>query len=246
MKASDLKRVVVMLEASPTYLAQRMKLLESHLAGGQKMVLTTSPTARAEQWKAVAHVAEVRLWLRRRSRRSNAVRTSTGQAVQARLVALLPFFAMPSAPAVPRTDTATERQVHRRYEGAIYYYQMARPSNEELAVSSAHPVEKLFYLQGKQDASYWSRFDRLSAGELCGGHRFLCNRTLQGVPNSPWTFGAQYNLGRTCEARGDTGESHSPCTRTTSVARLLWRRAAGQVAEEPWRKEPAQEKAAGG
>ena len=63
VKASDLKHVVVMLEASPTYLARRMKLLESRLVGPQKMVLTTSPTAQAEHWKAVAHVAEVRLWL---------------------------------------------------------------------------------------------------------------------------------------------------------------------------------------
>ena len=51
-----------MLEASPSYLARRMKLLESQLAGEQKMVLTASPAAEAARWKAVAHVAEVRLW----------------------------------------------------------------------------------------------------------------------------------------------------------------------------------------
>ena len=97
VKSSDLKHVVAMLEASPTYLAQRMKLLESHLAGGQKMVLTTSPTTRAERWKALAHVAGARLWLspfETLERRSHLA----PEAVQARLVALLPFFAMPSAP----------------------------------------------------------------------------------------------------------------------------------------------------
>ena len=112
VKASDLKRVVVMLEASPTYLARRMKLLESRLIGPQKMVLTTSPTAQAEHWKAVAHVGEVRLWswpFETLDRRAHL----DGKGVQARLAALLPFYAMPSAPLRSRPGPPTERQIHR-------------------------------------------------------------------------------------------------------------------------------------
>jgi hypothetical protein len=67
--AVDPKRVVALLEASPPYLSRTMKLIESHLTGQRKMVLTTSPSARSEshrsqieRWKA-AHVDQTRLWL---------------------------------------------------------------------------------------------------------------------------------------------------------------------------------------
>ena len=62
VKASDLKRVTVLLEASPAYLARPMKAIQSQLSGTQRMVLSTSPTALAERWKA-AHVEDARLWL---------------------------------------------------------------------------------------------------------------------------------------------------------------------------------------
>ena len=97
VKAADVKHVVVMLEASPSYLARRMKLLEGQLAGVQKMVLSASPSAEAARWKALAQVAEVRLWpapFETLERRSHLDR----QDMQAQLALLLPFYAVPSAP----------------------------------------------------------------------------------------------------------------------------------------------------
>jgi hypothetical protein len=60
-KASDLKHVIVLLEASPTSLSKSMKTIESALTGARKLVLTASPSVTAEHWKA-AHVKDVRLW----------------------------------------------------------------------------------------------------------------------------------------------------------------------------------------
>ena len=61
VKASDLKRVTALLEASPPYLARSMKAIQSQLSGARKMVLTTSPSTQAEHWKA-AHVDDAQLW----------------------------------------------------------------------------------------------------------------------------------------------------------------------------------------
>jgi hypothetical protein len=62
-KASELKKTVALVEASPGYVSRRMKLLESHLAGREdRIVLTTNPTALAEKLKEMKDVAEVRLW----------------------------------------------------------------------------------------------------------------------------------------------------------------------------------------
>ena len=66
-KAADLKRLVVLLEASPQSLTRRMKTLESRLTGDRHMVLTTAPSGRARRWKAVPLAKpgppiETRLW----------------------------------------------------------------------------------------------------------------------------------------------------------------------------------------
>jgi tetratricopeptide (TPR) repeat protein len=194
--------VVVMLEASPGYLARRMKLLESHLAGAQKMVLTTSPSAEAAHWKTVAHVAEVRLWswpfetLQRRSHLDH-------KGVQLQLAAQLPFYAMPSAP------LRHGRILHLKGklvgdDGATHYYQLARPSNAELSASSAHPLEKLVYLQGKQDATYWSGLISYQRDNYPAAVDYFARRMLELFPDSPWTNGARYNLARAFEAAGDT------------------------------------------
>ena len=55
-KAEELKNVVAQLETSPSSLSYRMNLVESHLAGKQKMVLTTSPTTQAERWKSLPDI----------------------------------------------------------------------------------------------------------------------------------------------------------------------------------------------
>jgi hypothetical protein len=62
-KASELKKTIALIEASPGYISRRMKLLESHLVGrDERMVLTTNPSALAEKLKGMKDVAEVRLW----------------------------------------------------------------------------------------------------------------------------------------------------------------------------------------
>ncbi len=202
VKAADLKRVVVMLEASPSYLARRMKLLETHLAGEQKMILSSSPSAEAARWKVLAHLAEVRLWsepFETLERRSHLDRRS----VQAQLALLLPFYGIPSAP-LRRGRVLHLKGKFVGDDGAIHYYQLARPSNAELSASSAHPMEKYVFMRGKQDASYWSGLIAYQRANYAAAADYFARRTLELTPDSPWTEGARYNLARTFEAAGDT------------------------------------------
>jgi hypothetical protein len=62
VQSSQVEGVVALLEASPAYLSQRMKLLEGRLTGDERLVMTTDPSAQAERFKACQHVVDVRLW----------------------------------------------------------------------------------------------------------------------------------------------------------------------------------------
>ncbi len=61
-KASDLAKVIALIEASPGYLAGRMKLLESNLVGRNRLVLSTSPATLAEKLHGMKQISEVKLW----------------------------------------------------------------------------------------------------------------------------------------------------------------------------------------
>ncbi|MEN6406602.1 MAG: hypothetical protein ABFC77_09035 [Thermoguttaceae bacterium] len=201
VKAADFRKVAVLLDASPEQLSLRMKRLESRLTGSQKMALTVSPSAQSASWKSLAQVAEVRLWrrpfetLRRRSRLSDAELTAS-------LVSLLPFYALPSAP-LHHGRVLHLKGVFTGEDGAIHYYQLARPSNEELVASSVPDAEKFVYFRGKQDAGYWLGLVAFQRGGYSTAADYFAIRTLRAAPNGPWTPGARYNLARTLEMLGD-------------------------------------------
>jgi hypothetical protein len=137
VKQADLRNLAALVEASPASLSYRMKLIESRLAGKQKMALTTSATAQAEHWKSVPGVGRTELWLmpyetiRRRSQLAP-------QDILGQLGEFMRFYALPDAP------LAKGRLLHIKgllsgQEGATGFYQLARPPFEELASLSQLP-----------------------------------------------------------------------------------------------------------
>jgi hypothetical protein len=237
IKAADLKHLVALLEASPSYLAQRMKLLESRLAGEQKMVLTTAPSAQAERWKTIAHVAEGRLWLwpyevlRRRSQLS-------AQAVQVRLMALLPLYAMPSAP-LYRGRVLYLKGKFVGDHGAAELYKQARPSDDELRLSSLDQAQKLFYMLAKQDASYWTGLLAYQRGKYDSAIDYFRLRTLLASSDNPWIPGAQYNLARAYEASGATDKAIAQYGNASSPGLY------GELLRAKWLKELTERKKEG-
>jgi tetratricopeptide (TPR) repeat protein len=140
-RSADLKRLTVLVEASPMYLSKGGKLIESRLAGEQHMVLTTSPTAVGDRLKAAVHAERARLWLE--PYETLLVRSHLmPRGVQHWLETFFPLFAG------PETCLFKARLLHFKGRfidtpGAITYYQMARPSDSELLEGGAELTKAL-------------------------------------------------------------------------------------------------------
>lgn len=247
VRASQLDQVVVLLEASPSYLTLRMKLVEGQLSGDDRMVLSAAPAAQAERFKTCKQVGEVRLWPH--PYQTLLVRLILGpdlaqwqaqafapfqapSLVEGRLVAS--FVEEPVAPlflkAAPKQSEQVERRrrttAERRREAppptplgqgrllhlrgklqgeqsASHYYQMARPSERELALHGQLSVaERAIILEAKQNASYWLGLVALEQKNYFSAIDYLATRTLAAFPGTPWTPGAKYNLARVFEEQG--------------------------------------------
>jgi hypothetical protein len=63
IKAAEAKQAIALVEASPGYLAKRMKILEMQLVGTERMVLSSSPAETVARLKKVSHLkSEPTLW----------------------------------------------------------------------------------------------------------------------------------------------------------------------------------------
>lgn len=136
-RSADLKRIEVWVEASPSYLARRMKLVESRLDPRRKMVLATSPTTVAnrvvKRLQAAGVQARARLWtlpFETMLRRSQL----DPEQVRRRLLAMLPFYAAAvhvrpeRASQDEQVDVTDEKLAYKRL-GKVY---RSRPIAEPL------------------------------------------------------------------------------------------------------------------
>ena len=98
LTAADLKHVVLLVEGSPQYLAKRMQVLESRLAGKQHLVLTARPAAQARRLvQATGGHATAQLWVLPYDTLQRRLRLGP-RAVATQLFALLPFFSSSAEP----------------------------------------------------------------------------------------------------------------------------------------------------
>ncbi len=202
VQASQLKKVVALVEGSPAYLTQRMRLVESRLVGEDRLVLAAAPTAQAERLRACKPVAEVRLW----SHPDEAwlQRSHLGdEALRWQALMLMPFQLGPE-PALWKGRTLHLKGKFLGESSATSFYQMARPSDRELAAADAmDPSLKLLYTRAKQNASFWLGLMAFEQGNYRSALDYLKTRTLETLPKSPWTPAAKYSLGRVYETQKD-------------------------------------------
>ena len=202
VESSQVQSVVVLLEASPTYLAQRMKLVENQLASGERLVLTTDPSGQAKQFQACRHVVDVRLWalpyqtlVQERQLGPNRQQWQQAQ--------LLPFMAATgSFPALWKVRQYHLKGIFTGEQSAASYYQTARPPERLLNTAPLDPGLKQTLARAKLDASYWLGLIAAQQGNHEAAVDWLATRTLEAAPDGPWTWGARYNLGRVYEALG--------------------------------------------
>lgn len=258
VKASDLGRVVALLAASPAALSMRMRLLEDHLAGPEKMVLAVAATPQAARLKAIEHVAAAQLWTLPYATIYQQIQLvhDPGFATERR-DALMPFEVV-GTHALWKGRLRHLKGNLGGEEGATHFYQAARVPDVELeaAVTAKKLPEGLkpYFVRAKQDASYWLGLVSFELGNYRAAVDFFVTRTLAASPHGPWTDGAHYNLGRTYEASGKydraakeyEADPTSPGHRGNALrARWLRAAAAGRKPEAKKPKEAAKDAAAG-
>jgi hypothetical protein len=182
-----------------------MKLVETKLAGQQRLVLSADPTAQAQRLARCAGVGEVRLW-------TYPYETLLAQANMGRdqrVAAVRQFYVFPTEPILWKGRILHFKGIYQTEDndGAKSFYLQSRPSNVMIVGSGLLPSQQDVIKVGKQDASYWLGLIAFEEAAARGeGYDvpldFFQKRVLESFPGGIWTSGAQYNLGRTYEALG--------------------------------------------
>ena len=231
INADDLKTLVALVDASPAYLSQRMRLVEKALTGDDKMRLTCRPSVLGRELRSLRGITNVAIWpfsydsLQQRLQLRNNVPAL--QAIQAEL-------ALVSG----RTALARGRLQHLRGQianqpnqpGAKAYYLQSRPSDQQIEATRRADNEITALLQArglpddaetrarigellqqqlrqaKQLASYWLGLLAFEQNQFDVAVDFFQNRTLTPFPSGIFSAGAAYNLGRCYERWGRTTE----------------------------------------
>jgi tetratricopeptide (TPR) repeat protein len=208
-RRANWKQITVLVEASPLYLSKRTKLLESRLSGQQSMLLSTDASAQAERLKAAAGAVDARLWrlpFETLRRRANAGLDE----VRRQLVAILPFFIDREAPLFKGRALQLKGKLTGKLAGepgAVKYLQDARPPTSDLQAAPISKEEKIFFGLAKVHASYWLGLIAFEQAQYDSAIDYFTKRTLDTLPNGPWTPGAHYNLARTYEAKGQRAQA---------------------------------------
>jgi tetratricopeptide (TPR) repeat protein len=220
LRADDLRRVVVLVEGSSYYLSQRMELLELHLAGADRIVLSLDASGLVDRAAALGHVGSGRLWNLPYERLAEKFAASKQQIDDGnRQVSVFRS---------PTRNLWSARVLHLmgRYtgpRGAIHFYQLCRPANDDIAdaLEAGKVTRQIADLarQAKEDASYWLGLLAYERGLYETAIDYFRLRTLDSFPKGAWTEGAHYNLARSYEDLGQAAEAIAQYDATQSAQR---------------------------
>ncbi len=130
LRAADLKKFDVLIEASPVLLSKRMASLEPRFTGNRKLILTAAPSSEKERWKACKAVDSAVLWSHPFATIVRRSALSADELGSLR-IQFREFFTMPEAPLM------RGRLLHLKGKlagelSATQYYQAARVSREQM------------------------------------------------------------------------------------------------------------------
>ncbi|MBN1912320.1 MAG: hypothetical protein JW818_21550 [Pirellulales bacterium] len=209
-----LKDVVALIAASPSSLSARMALVESKLAGKDKVLLTAHPSRLAERLKDVPGLKESRLW--RHPFESLKIRAERlADVAAADEAAMLPMEVGKDSP-LWKGRLLQLRDKLTGEHSATAFYQRARPSPRKLirirekaleyptpeGVARAKHRYKA-YEQAKIDASYWLGLVEVRLDNLDAAEDYWVFRSASGGEGPSWAAGIRYNRGRLMELRGE-------------------------------------------
>jgi tetratricopeptide (TPR) repeat protein len=222
----DLSRVVAMLDATPDYLSQRMKLVESRLTGANKTVLTIQPSRLRQPLREIKGITRVMLWpLPYDALRYQRAILRNQHAKQRRAELFSPFEGDAPLGLGRRQHFRGVFQSDPPEIGAKAHYLKCRIPDSEFGKTAAEHTAAALRQAGspedaeidesqiralqqkaqsnlaraKQSASYWLGLMAFEEGKYQVAIDFLDSRTLQAFPDGSWSQGAHYNLGRAYE-----------------------------------------------
>lgn len=227
ISAGDLKSLVALVDATPGYLSQRMRILESALLGEQKTVLSVAPTPLATAVRRCQGISQVEIWTQpyeaftQRSQLTPDSPEIIGLAQEHALfdrrtplhqARLLHFRGQvddrddrPGARALYLECRAPEAQIE-----SIRQALRARAASSSSGQTEAQQAEQQnqvreleqLMVRTKQNASYWLGLIAFDRGEYQVASDYFEKRLLTPDPTNLWAAGARYNLGRCWEALG--------------------------------------------
>lgn len=233
VQQEQLTNVVALIEAEPTALSQRMKLVDNSLRGKRHLALSVTPTQLAKPLRACKHISTVSLWrvpfeailfyyygqprrlqsdpaLQAEFQREMAIFQPHHPLMQARNLHFQGVFETVDQTPGARTLYMQSRVPDRNLE----MLQTSNELRERSGVASQLPEDvkqrnamldaaAATARQAKHNASYWLALTYFEAGKYDAAAEWIEQRTLPAKPSTPWKSGAIYNLARIYEARGD-------------------------------------------
>lgn len=209
--AEQAKKAIVLVEAAPEALSQRMRQLQVKLSGEQQAAFAAAPSAQAQRFKE-AGLAEARLW-------SLPFEQVTQQwwLGQDRLNWQQSWqgpYALP-APVHGRQlpALAKGRVLHVKGKligdgAATDYYQAIRVPERELAMIRKQSPQLAAVLQlAKQDASFWLGLAAYEQENYPSATDYFATRLLEAYPDGPWSAASRYLLARCLEVQGKAAEA---------------------------------------
>jgi hypothetical protein len=211
IRADDLRETVVLLEAMPSDVSPRMRLIEQRLTGTGRLVLSVNASQMGQSIAGLAGVSEVRLW----TRPFRTIELHGEMPREVRELAYNEFTTFLNMPFLWKARSLHLYGLHDGTEGANQLYMNSRPPKQFLETQPADSELRMMAEVGKQCASYWLGLSNLDRGNLSAAEDFFRKRTIEDWPAGIWTDGAAYNLGRSFEitARKEHAEERADRTK---------------------------------
>ena len=234
---ANLDEVVALIDASPGFLSQRMKLVDSQATTGQQLVLAVDPSGLAERVRQCDGISDVQLW--RVPYETWVYRMARGPREQEdpELIRRLMLDEWIFAGLTPMVQG---RQLHFRgrfenkgqKKGAKAYYLESRVPDAEIERIETSPdlqqrmgierdrlneqqwqakllAQKSMVIRIKRNVSYWLALIHYETGNYEAAMNWLEVRNLEAAADGPWTGGARYNLSRVYELMGDLEQARN-------------------------------------
>ena len=199
VRSKDMQRTIALVEASPSYLSQRMEMVENRLAGDQKIVLTTDATAQIDRFKQCQYVIGGQMWPLPYQTIWQEIRLGA-ERQQWLGRRLRPFIFPPQMPLLWQARNYYFKGQFTGKPSATMFYQAARRSDFSMDSASIDKQDKQQWQEIKIDASYWLGLLVAQTGNYRSAEDYLKTRVLIANPGGKWENAATYNLARVAEA----------------------------------------------